>query len=97
MVAVAGAGAFVVGSQIVLNNLVAAVYPTEMRATGVGVFLGLSRVGAMFGPAVAGMLQQLSGGPGVMFAAIGVAVLMTAMLVLTVGPSQPQVVVTNAH
>ena len=97
LIAVAGAGAFVVGSQIVLNNLVAAAYPTEMRGTGVGVFLGLSRIGAMFGPAVAGVLQQWSGGPGIMFAAIGAAVLTTAMLVLTVGPSQPHVVVTNAH
>ncbi|BDC43633.1 MFS transporter [Paraburkholderia terrae] len=97
LIAVAGAGAFVVGSQIVLNNLVAATYPTEMRGTGVGVFLGLSRIGAMFGPAVAGVLQQWSGGPGIMFAAIGAAVLTTAMLVLTVGPSQPHVVVTNAH
>ena len=97
LIAVAGAGAFVVGSQIVLNNLVAAAYPTDMRATGVGLFLGLSRVGAMFGPAVAGILQQWSGGPGIMFAAIGVALLTTATLMLTIGPSQPHVVVTNAH
>jgi AAHS family 4-hydroxybenzoate transporter-like MFS transporter len=97
LLAVAGAGAFVVGSQMVLNNLVASAYPTEMRGTGVGVFLGLSRVGAMFGPAVAGLLQQWSGGPGIMFVAIGAAVLMTATLVLTVGPSQPHAVVTNAH
>ncbi|MFM0174081.1 MFS transporter [Paraburkholderia sediminicola] len=97
LLAVAGAGAFVVGSQMVLNNLVASAYPTEMRGTGVGIFLGLSRVGAMFGPAVAGLLQQWSGGPGIMFVAIGAAVLMTATLVLTVGPSQPHAVVTNAH
>jgi AAHS family 4-hydroxybenzoate transporter-like MFS transporter len=97
LLAVAGAGAFVVGTQIVLNNLVAATYPTEMRGTGVGLFLGLSRVGAMLGPAVAGLLQQWSGGPGIMFAAIGTAVLTAAALVLTVGPSQPHVIVTNAH
>jgi AAHS family 4-hydroxybenzoate transporter-like MFS transporter len=97
LLAVAGAGAFVVGTQIVLNNLVAATYPTEMRGTGVGLFLGLSRIGAMLGPAVAGLLQQWSGGPGTMFAAIGIALLTTAALVLTVGPSQPQVIVTNAH
>ncbi|WP_035475483.1 MFS transporter [Burkholderia sp. WSM2230] len=97
LIAVAGAGAFVVGTQIVLNNLVAATYPTEMRGTGVGLFLGLSRIGAMLGPAVAGLLQQWSGGPGIMFAAIGMAVLTAAALVLTVGPSQPHVIVTNAH
>ncbi|MFL9871412.1 MFS transporter [Paraburkholderia megapolitana] len=97
LIAVAGAGAFVVGSQIVLNNLVATAYPTEMRGTGVGLFLGLSRVGAMFGPAVAGILQQWSGGPGIMFVAIGIALLTTATLILTIGPSQPHVVVTNAH
>ncbi|WP_438393125.1 MFS transporter [Caballeronia sp. DA-9] len=97
LLAIAGAGAFVVGSQIVLNNLVAATYPTEMRGTGVGVFLGLSRIGAMFGPAVAGILQQWFGGPGIMFAAIIAALMVTSMLVLTVGPSQPHIVATNAH
>jgi MFS transporter, AAHS family, 4-hydroxybenzoate transporter len=97
LLAVAGAGAFVVGSQMVLNNLVASAYPTEIRGTGVGMFLGLSRVGAMFGPAVAGILQQWSGGPMIMFEAIGVAMLSTAVLVLTVAPSQPHAVASSTH
>ena len=80
---IVAAGAFVIGPQLVLNNLVAVTYPTEIRGTGVGMFLGLARVGAMFGPAVAGVLQQWSGGPGIMFVVIGGALLLAAALVLT--------------
>ncbi|MGF6367962.1 AAHS family 4-hydroxybenzoate transporter-like MFS transporter [Paraburkholderia sp. RAU6.4a] len=91
IIAVAAAGAFVVGSQIVLNNLVAAMYPTEIRGTGVGIFLGLSRVGAMLGPLLAGLIQQWSGTYDAMFIAIGGALLLTAALVYGAMPSSESV------
>lgn len=97
IVAVAGAGAFVIGSQIVLNNLVAATYPTEIRGTGVGIFLGLSRVGAMLGPSVSGVLQQWSGSADIMFVTIGVALLMTATLVYTVAPRKTARLASMSH
>ena len=75
------AGMFVIGPQTVLNNLVAVSYPTEIRSTGVGMYLGLSRVGAMLGPAIAGMLQQWTGGPGAMFVVIGLALVTDAAVV----------------
>ena len=81
VVAVAAAGAFVVGSQIVLNNLVASSYPTEIRGTGVGVFLGIARIGAMLGPVVAGITRQLSGSYDLVFSIVAGTVLLTAILV----------------
>ncbi|NIF40822.1 MFS transporter [Burkholderia sp. Tr-862] len=84
--AVASAGMFVVGSQIMLNNIVATSYPTEMRGTAVGVFLGVSRLGAMLGPSVAGMIQQWSGGYDVMFVTVGGTILATAALVFGAAP-----------
>ncbi len=89
-VSVSAAGMFVVGSQIMLNNIVATSYPTEMRGTGVGVFLGVSRFGAMLGPSIAGLIQQWSGGYERMFVVIGATILSTAALVLCVAPGKLQ-------
>jgi len=84
LIAVAGAGGFVGGSQLLLNNFVAVSYPTAMRSTGVGMFLAIARIGATFGPTVAGLLQQWTGGAGAMYAAIGGATLATAIVVSSV-------------
>ncbi|MGN6578382.1 MAG: MFS transporter [Bordetella sp.] len=78
------AGMFVIGTQTVLNNLVAVSYPTEIRSTGVGVFLGVARIGAMCGPAISGVLQQQTGGPGAMFFVLGLALVIAAALVFFV-------------
>ena len=47
-------GACVVGAQGGLNALGAILYPTRMRATGVGWAFGAGRVGSMVGPMVGG-------------------------------------------
>lgn len=78
------AGMFVIGTQTVLNNLVAVSYPTEIRSTAVGLYLGIARVGAMCGPAIAGVLQQLTGGAGTMFFVLGAALVTAAALVFLV-------------
>jgi AAHS family 4-hydroxybenzoate transporter-like MFS transporter len=49
-------GACVVGAQGGLNALGAILYPTPMRATGVGWAFGAGRVGSMVGPLVGGYL-----------------------------------------
>lgn len=85
---VAVAGMFVIGTQTVLNNLVAVSYPTEIRGTGVGVFLGVGRVGAMCGPAISGILQQKTGGPGMMFVVLGAALVVAAVLAFFVSTPQ---------
>ena len=56
---VAAAGFFIIGAQFVLNNFTAASYETGVRATAVGMELGVARVGAILGPFVAGALQQI--------------------------------------
>ncbi|VVD89947.1 glucose transporter [Pandoraea iniqua] len=78
------AGMFVIGTQTVLNNLVAVSYPTEIRSTAVGLYLGIARVGAMCGPAIAGVLQQATGGAGAMFVVLGAALVSAAALVFLV-------------
>jgi len=57
VVAVAGIG--VVGGQAGVNALAATLYPTDLRATGVGAGLGIGRIGAIVGPVVGGQLLAL--------------------------------------
>ncbi|HYZ16016.1 MAG TPA: MFS transporter [Candidatus Acidoferrum sp.] len=57
-VLIAAAGFFVIGGQFILNNFTAAAYVTELRATGVGMELGIGRLGAILGPFIGGVLQQ---------------------------------------
>jgi MFS family permease len=76
---VAAAGFFIIGGQFVLNNFTANVYETRVRATAVGMELSVGRVGAILGPWVAGVLQELYPGPAAMFLAITVAALISAV------------------
>jgi len=50
------AGFGVVGAQIGMNALAAGVYPTAIRATGVGWALGVGRIGSIIGPVAGGVL-----------------------------------------
>lgn len=64
-------GAFVIGCQGVLYAFGSIIYPTEVRATGVGSASAVGRVGAMLGPVIAGQLLTMgSGATGVISAAI---------------------------
>lgn len=62
-VAVFSAGLFVIGGQGGINALASMLYPTEMRATGVGWALGAGRVASVFGPLFGGavLAQHWSG------------------------------------
>jgi len=57
------AGLFVIGGQGGINALAAMLYPTEMRATGVGWALGAGRVASVFGPLSGGACWRASGQP----------------------------------
>jgi AAHS family 4-hydroxybenzoate transporter-like MFS transporter len=81
----AAAGFFIIGAQFVLNNFTAHSYPTDVRATAVGMELSVGRVGAIFGPIVAGALQQGYGGPNAMFVAIGAAAIVAAAAIASLG------------
>jgi AAHS family 4-hydroxybenzoate transporter-like MFS transporter len=82
---VAVAGFCVVGAQHVLNNFTASSYETLLRASGVGMELGVGRVGAILGPYVIGVLQQATGGPDVVFWTIGGAAIVGALAIGSLG------------
>lgn len=49
-------GFFVMGSLIGLYVIAARIYPPEIRSTGVGWSIGIGRLGAVFGPYLAGVM-----------------------------------------
>jgi AAHS family 4-hydroxybenzoate transporter-like MFS transporter len=75
------AGFCVIGAQHVLNNFTANSYETGFRASGVGMELGVGRVGGILGPYVIGLLQQVTGGPEPVFWAIGGAAIVAAFVI----------------
>ena len=79
---VAAAGFFIIGAQFVLNNFTAAAYETNVRATAVGMELGVGRVGAILGPFAAGALQQTYQSFLPMFISIGLAALAAGGMIL---------------
>ncbi len=85
LASVAAAGFLIVGAQHVLNNFTASTYHTDVRASGVGMELGVGRFGAILGPFVAGLLQQATGGPNAMFWTIGGAALVAAACIASLG------------
>ena len=82
VISVAAAGFFLIGAQFVLNNFTAVSYETGVRATAVGMELGIGRVGAILGPFVAGALQQLYLSPVPMFVSIGVSAIAAGSIIL---------------
>lgn len=58
IVCVVAAGIFIVAPQSLLNNLFAVSYESRLRATGVGTALGIARLGAITGPAIAGVIKE---------------------------------------
>ncbi len=88
---VTAAGFLTIGALFVLNNFTAGIYDTSVRATGVGMELGVGRLGAILGPFVAGLLQQATGGPAAMFWTIGIASLMAAVAIASLARRLPGV------
>lgn len=92
----AAAGFFIIGGQFVLNNFTANTYETSVRATAVGMELSVGRVGAILGPWLAGVLQEIHSGPTAMFLAIGLAGLVAAVAI-TRARSEGQLVGAEAN
>ncbi len=55
-------GLFVIGSQSLIYAASGMLYPTEIRATAVGIVAGIGRVGAILGPLVAGWILATGSG-----------------------------------
>ncbi len=78
-------GFCVLGAQIGAYSLIASVYPTKIRSTGVGTVLGIGRLGSVFGP-LAGALMLTLGWPiPLIFAAVAVPGLISALGIWATG------------
>lgn len=75
----------VVGAQIGCNALTASVYPTAIRATGVGWALGVGRIGAIVGPLVGGMLLARDWTPQSLILLAVVPAVIASIAVFTLG------------
>ena len=78
-------GFCVLGAQIGLYSLIASVYPTKIRSSGVGWVLGLGRVGSVVGPLAGGWMLSLGWPITVIFISVAVPGLVSAMGVWLVG------------
>jgi AAHS family 4-hydroxybenzoate transporter-like MFS transporter len=58
-VSVLCAGFGIIGGQTAANAVAAGSYPTEIRSTGIGWFLGIGRIGSIVGPSLAGWLLSV--------------------------------------
>lgn len=58
LLAGAGTGVFIIGTQIAQHVIAGEIYPTHVRSTGVGWALTIGRVGSIIGPILGGMLQM---------------------------------------
>jgi MFS transporter, AAHS family, 4-hydroxybenzoate transporter len=76
------AGISIVGAQPALNALASTLYPTEIRATGVGWSLGVGRVGAIVGPVVAAQLVGLNWSSQSLFLAASVPAAFSCLIVI---------------
>jgi benzoate transport len=79
-------GFFMFGSMIGLYALAPAVFPPAVRATGTGLALGVGRLGATVGPALAGLLIAAEWSRAAYFCALGLPLLLAAWCVLAMQP-----------
>jgi len=87
VICVTAAGFFILGGLGTLNNLTAGWYDTEVRGTGVGMMLGVGRIGGVLGPFITGLLQQLVPGSAILFLAIAAASFLGACMILLASPA----------
>jgi len=72
-----------VGAQPAINVLAATLYPTALRATGVGWTLGVGRVGSIVGPVAAAQLLALHWSLEALFVAAAVPAAFSSVLLLS--------------
>ena len=81
MVTAVALGFFGQGGFIGLYSVAARLYPTAVRATGIGWAIGLGRVGAIIGPSIAGVLIGMGWHQSVYFAVLSIPFFIGAMAV----------------
>lgn len=83
--AAALAGVGIVGSQIGINAVCAQLYPSEIRATGVGWALGIGRVGSILGPLLGGVFLGWGWQPHSIVLSSAAPALVAALAVFALG------------
>jgi len=84
------------GSQVGINGLATAFYPTATRATGVAWATGIGRIGSMFGSAIGGYLLA-SGLPyGTLFAVICTPMLIASLCMARMGTTNARPVAARS-
>jgi AAHS family 4-hydroxybenzoate transporter-like MFS transporter len=71
---IVAAGGGMLGAQNNLYGFVAGLYPTRLRATGLGWAAGVGRIGGILGSLYGGSLPELAAGPGIFFLAVALGV-----------------------
>ena len=84
------AGVAILGGQPGINALATSVYPTQLRATGVGWCLGIGRAGSIAGPMAAAQLiaHHWTNEALFMFAAIPAAI--SSLMIAGMAKTQPR-------
>lgn len=90
LIGAALSGFGVVGAQIGCNALAASIYPTTIRATGVGWSLGVGRVGAIVGPLAGGFMLAGHWTPEAIILTAMVPALIAALAVFALGVVRKQ-------
>ncbi|CAE6841697.1 4-hydroxybenzoate transporter PcaK [Paraburkholderia nemoris] len=75
-------GICIVGGQPAVNALTATLYPTSLRATGVGWSLGIGRAGSIIGPVLAGQLIRLQWSNTALFVAAAVPAMASCLMLV---------------
>jgi AAHS family 4-hydroxybenzoate transporter-like MFS transporter len=83
ILAVFGAGFFIVGAQMGANAIAAGYYPTSVRSTGVGWALGIGRIGSIVGPWVGGLILSFQWRTSSLFLTAVVPALFAALAAFT--------------
>ncbi|RRQ28699.1 MFS transporter [Rhodococcus sp. Eu-32] len=91
------AGIGTTGTQIMLNAYIGSFYPASTRATGLGLALGVGRIGAIAGPTYGGVFIALGAGTTVqLFAFAGPAVVGAILTLLVPSRAYASVAARNA-
>ncbi|WP_201524856.1 MFS transporter, partial [Bordetella pseudohinzii] len=85
MLAIAISGFSVMGAQAALNALGATLYPTHIRATGIGWALGMGRLGSVVGPIVGGQLISIYSDSTTLLAAAAIPTCIAMFAVFPIG------------
>jgi len=88
-IAVFASGMAVIGAQTASNAFAADLYPTAIRATGIGWALGIGRVGSILGPVLGGVLLSYGGDARRAFWAAAVSALIATCAALAASIRRP--------